>query len=201
MRAFANPSLRSFEYKTELDSLLLGPIPIGASKFTFHCDPPDVKRIPDKALLGIVGLRLSCDYLEQEFVSVGYYVENDYDDPLMKEIPPSKPDYGQIMRTILAEKPIVTVFSIQWDTDRTPLWGHPPPQPDADAEKNDEASYGTEEGEDQAATTHGTEDDKAAIAGGEDLATQDTSFSSGEDDGNTSDACDMDSDSAQGEEE
>lgn len=56
-----------------------------------------------------------CSYKEQEFVRVGYYVNNEYEDPEMRECPPEKLDLLKIVRNILSEKPRVTRVPIRWD--------------------------------------------------------------------------------------
>ena len=43
-----------------------------------------------------------------------YYVNNDYTDPELIENPPDKPDITRIQRSILADKPRVTRFPIDW---------------------------------------------------------------------------------------
>src|SRR4051812_2980718 len=46
-QAILTASPYSDEHDQELDSLLVGPIPVGVNKFIFEADPPDTKRIPD----------------------------------------------------------------------------------------------------------------------------------------------------------
>jgi len=41
----------------------------------------------------------------KEFLRVGYYVSNEYDDPEMQENPPDKPDFERLRRNILASNP------------------------------------------------------------------------------------------------
>ena len=102
------------EYDQELDSLLVGPIPVGVNKFIFEADPPDLKRIPDSDILGVTVILLTCSYDGREFVRVGYYVNNEYDNEEMRAEPPAKPVIERINRNILAEKPRVTRFAIKW---------------------------------------------------------------------------------------
>ena len=51
----------------------------------------------------------------QEFIRVGYYVSNEYDDPEMQETPPETPLFDKLTRNILASNPRVTKFKINWD--------------------------------------------------------------------------------------
>lgn len=109
-----NTDTRRSEYDQELDSLLVGPIPVGINKFIFEADPPDLKRIPEPEILGVTVILLSCSYDGREFVRVGYYVNNEYDSEELANEPPTKPIIERIRRNILAEKPRVTRFAIKW---------------------------------------------------------------------------------------
>ncbi|WEW55195.1 Histone chaperone asf1 [Emydomyces testavorans] len=143
-------SATSSEYDQELDSLLVGPIPVGVNKFIFEADPPDLKRIPTSEILGVTVILLTCSYDGREFVRVGYYVNNEYDNEEFNEDPPAKPIIERVRRNVLAEKPRVTRFHIKWDTD-SDLTEFPPEQPDADVLEDDGAAYGAEELEMEAA--------------------------------------------------
>ena len=107
-------SATSDQYDQELDSLLVGPIPVGVNKFVFEAKAPDTKRIPDAELLGVTVILLTCAYDEREFVRVGYYVNNEYDSDELTADPPAKPQIERIRRNVLAEKPRVTRFAIKW---------------------------------------------------------------------------------------
>lgn len=107
----------SSEYDQELDSLLVGPIPVGVNKFIFEADAPDLKRIPTSEILGVTVILLTCSYDGREFVRVGYYVNNEYDSEELMADPPAKPIIERIRRNILAEKPRVTRFAIKWYAD------------------------------------------------------------------------------------
>lgn len=102
------------EYDQELDSLLVGPIPVGVNKFIFEADPPDLKRIPPSEILGVTVILLTCSYDGREFVRVGYYVNNEYDSDELNQDPPPKPIIERVRRNVLAEKPRVTRFAIKW---------------------------------------------------------------------------------------
>lgn len=65
--------------------------------------------------MGVTVVLIVCSYNEQEFVRVGYYVNNEYEDPEMRETPPEKVDLSKISRNILSEKPRVTRVPIRWD--------------------------------------------------------------------------------------
>lgn len=104
----------SDQYDQELDSLLVGPIPVGVNKFIFEADAPDTSRIPDADILGVTVILLTCAYDGREFVRVGYYVNNEYDSEELNAEPPSKPVIERVRRNILSEKPRVTRFAIKW---------------------------------------------------------------------------------------
>ncbi|KAL4786187.1 ASF1 like histone chaperone-domain-containing protein [Aspergillus varians] len=144
-------SATSSEYDQELDSLLVGPIPVGVNKFIFEADAPDLRRIPTSEILGVTVILLTCSYDGREFVRVGYYVNNEYDSEELTAEPPAKPIIERIRRNILAEKPRVTRFAIKWDTEESAPAEYPPDQPEADGLDDDGAAYGQEEVELEAA--------------------------------------------------
>ncbi|KAL4924311.1 nucleosome assembly factor ASF1 [Aspergillus undulatus] len=138
-------SATSSEYDQELDSLLVGPIPVGVNKFIFEADAPDLKRIPTSEILGVTVILLTCSYDGREFVRVGYYVNNEYDSEELTADPPAKPIIERIRRNILAEKPRVTRFAIKWDSEESAPAEYPPDQPEADGLDDDGVAYGQEE--------------------------------------------------------
>ena len=58
---------------------------------------------------------LSCAYNGQEFIRVGYYVNNEYTDPALVENPPSALLLDRMQRSILADQPRITRFPIDFD--------------------------------------------------------------------------------------
>ncbi|KAJ5601656.1 hypothetical protein N7510_011190 [Penicillium lagena] len=144
-------SATSSEYDQELDSLLVGPVPVGVNKFIFQADSPDLKRIPTSEILGVTVILLTCSYDDREFVRVGYYVNNEYDSEELVADPPAKPIIERIRRNVLAEKPRVTRFAIKWDSEDSAPAEYPPDQPEADILDDDSNAYGAEEAELEAA--------------------------------------------------
>lgn len=110
----------SDQYDQELDSLLVGPIPVGVNKFVFEADAPNTSRIPDNDILGVTVVLLTCAYDGREFVRVGYYVNNEYDSEELNAEPPSKLLIDRVRRNILSEKPRVTRFAIKWYVHKIP---------------------------------------------------------------------------------
>ncbi|KAG5355594.1 Histone chaperone ASF1 [Yarrowia sp. C11] len=141
-------SSTSFEHDQELDSLLVGPVPVGVNKFVFTADPPTVDLIPASELVSVTVIILSCSYNDREFVRVGYYVNNEYDSEELRLNPPPKVQVDHVVRNILAEKPRVTRFNIVWDNEGEQGEEFPPEQPDADLE-DDEEEYGAGEEEEE----------------------------------------------------
>ncbi|TFK12598.1 Histone chaperone asf1b-B [Platysternon megacephalum] len=70
--------------------------------FVFEAEAPNPSLIPESDAL-------------REFIRVGYYVNNEYTDPELRENPPLKPDFSQLQRNILASNPCVTRLNINRD--------------------------------------------------------------------------------------
>ncbi|XP_073147102.1 probable histone chaperone ASF1A [Henckelia pumila] len=101
-------------YDQVLESVLVGPVNVGTFRFVFQADPPDPSKIREEDIIGVTVLLLTCSYQGQEFVRVGYYVNNDYADEQLREEPPQKVLFDKIQRNILADKPRVTKFPINF---------------------------------------------------------------------------------------
>jgi len=94
-----------------LDEILVGPIPVGINKFVLQADAPDTTQIPERDILGVTVVLVTCSYREKEFVRVGYYVNNEYTE--VKD-PHSALDIHKVRRIVLSDKPRVTRFPIKW---------------------------------------------------------------------------------------
>uniref|UniRef100_A0A6A7FUP0 Histone chaperone asf1-like n=2 Tax=Hirondellea gigas TaxID=1518452 RepID=A0A6A7FUP0_9CRUS len=108
-------SAESEEHDQTLDTVYVGPVPEGRHLFVFEADPPDASKIPNSELVGVTVVLVTCSYKGQEFVRVGYYVNNAYSDPELLENPPDVPQLDAVNRNILACQPRVTKFKIDWD--------------------------------------------------------------------------------------
>nr|CAG4645785.1 EOG090X0CKF [Lynceus sp. MCZ IZ 141354] len=97
-----------------LDTVIVGPVPIGKHKFLFQTDHPDVSKIPVADAVGVTAVILTCSYRGQEFVRVGYFVNNEYTDAELRDNPPAVPEFDKMTRNIL-EEPRVTRFKIDWN--------------------------------------------------------------------------------------
>ena len=85
-------------------------------RFVLEADAPQPSQLPEQDTVGVTAVLLTCSYKDtEEFLRVGYYVNIEYDTPEMNENPPARPDITRLTRHILAEKPRVTKFQIDWD--------------------------------------------------------------------------------------
>ncbi|VAH63188.1 unnamed protein product [Triticum turgidum subsp. durum] len=101
-------------YDQQLESVLVGPVNVGTYRFVLEADPPDPSKIREEDIIGVTVLLLTCSYMGQEFIRVGYYVNNDYDDEQLREEPPAKLLIDRVQRNILTDKPRVTKFPINF---------------------------------------------------------------------------------------
>ncbi|RKP31661.1 histone deposition protein Asf1 [Metschnikowia bicuspidata] len=143
-------SSRSLDHDQELDSILVGPVPMGINKFHFQADPPSPELIPASELVSVTVILLSCSYANREFVRVGYYVNNEYDTEELRESPPAKVQVEHVTRNILAEKPRVTRFNIVWDNEDGAADQYPPQQQiDEEEEEEDDEEEAEDEEEEE----------------------------------------------------
>ncbi len=85
-------------------------------RFVLEAEAPQPSQLPEQDTVGVTAVLLTCSYKDtEEFLRVGYYVNIEYDTPEMNENPPTRPDIARLTRHILAEKPRVTKFQIDWD--------------------------------------------------------------------------------------
>ncbi|KAL7274539.1 Histone chaperone asf1 [Rhizina undulata] len=204
-------SSSSTEYDQELDSLLVGPIPVGVNKFVFEADAPNLSKLPSSEILGVTVILLTCAYDGREFVRVGYYVNNEYDSEELQSEPPKQVQIDRIVRNVLAEKPRVTRFAIKWDSEESAPSEFPPDQPEADEAEDDGETYGAEEeelealeaeveveaegedvemggAEETAGPSTGKEEDEASDDGSEDLEAESSGEEEDEEEGDDDDA-------------
>jgi histone chaperone ASF1 len=125
-----------------LDEILVGPVPTGINKFILEADAPDYLKLPPDDVLGVTVVLVTCSYKEREFVRIGYYVNNEYNDgttgstitssdnnidendsneiPQPPPITPTSPNFKieHVQRLVLADQPRVTRFPIPWTTSK-----------------------------------------------------------------------------------
>lgn len=81
--------------------------------FAFPADAPHAGLIPDAGAVRVAAVLITGTYRGQEFIRVGYCVNNEY-----TENPSVKPDFSKHQRNILASNPRVTRFHINWEDNR-----------------------------------------------------------------------------------
>ncbi|ORM41595.1 Histone chaperone asf1 [Babesia sp. Xinjiang] len=111
-------STYSGEGEIVLDAVCLGPIYKGVLEFEFRVPAPDFTRLNPEGILGMQAVLVTGNYCEQEFIRIGYYTNNCYDDPALRESPPDTPMVEEMVRCII-DQPRVTRFPIKWDSDLT----------------------------------------------------------------------------------
>eukprot|EP01001_Neometanema_parovale_P010813 NODE_7047_length_797_cov_417.925816_g6808_i0.p1 GENE.NODE_7047_length_797_cov_417.925816_g6808_i0~~NODE_7047_length_797_cov_417.925816_g6808_i0.p1 ORF type:complete len:156 (-),score=29.07 NODE_7047_length_797_cov_417.925816_g6808_i0:271-738(-) len=107
-------SSESEKYDQVLEDVLVGPIARGPNEFLLSAPAPDHSKIPPEHLLGVTVILLICTFKDQEFIRVGYYVNNDYESEEDRENPPETIQIEKVMRNVLVEQPRVTTHSIEW---------------------------------------------------------------------------------------
>lgn len=103
-----------------LEEAMVGPVPVGINRFILQAPPPNHSIIQNQDLIGVTVILLSCSYLNQKFVQIGYFVNNEYAEPFEPENYPNPVDISKLYRSILADEPRVTRFPIDW-TGNNPM--------------------------------------------------------------------------------
>ena len=105
-------SAESAAHDQVLDTVVVGPVPVGKHKFIFQADNPDPEKIPVADAIGVTAVLLTCSYKDHEFVRVGYFVNNDYTDPELRDNPPAVPQYDKVT-SIAHMKRLILVMTLQ----------------------------------------------------------------------------------------
>ena len=61
-----------------------------------QADSPNPEKLPPDDVVGVTVVLLTCSFQSNEFVRVGYYVNNEYTDPELAENPPAKPIFEKV---------------------------------------------------------------------------------------------------------
>ena len=152
-------SPESEEYDQVLEDAFVGPIQVGTNKFTLQTPPPDASKIPPTDLLGATLVLLSALFHDHEFIRIGYYVNNEYVNPELRENPPPIPEHAEgvdlsgIRRILNVAKPRITLFPIDWDNPSADFLPQEEVLPDDDEEDDanvddDDDDDDDDEGED-----------------------------------------------------
>ena len=70
----------------------------------FQANAPDPAKIPPEDAVGVTVVLLTCSYKGNEFVRVGFYVNNEYSDPELAENMPAKPIFEKVLVTLLQQE-------------------------------------------------------------------------------------------------
>ena len=107
-----------------LEEVAVGPVPLGTSKFVLEAPAPRFGAIPVADRLGVTVASLACAYLGQTFVSVGYYVNNEYyatdaeprdgGVPIAPDAIAGSVSIDHIFRNVCSDQPRVTRYAIKW---------------------------------------------------------------------------------------
>ncbi|XP_016115146.1 histone chaperone asf1b-B-like, partial [Sinocyclocheilus grahami] len=101
-----NPSPFGNPFQFEITFECMEDLPEGERCHTFtrftrilqllcKADAPNTGLIPESDAVGVTVVLITCTYRGQEFIRIGYYVNNEYTDPELRENPPVKPNYTQ----------------------------------------------------------------------------------------------------------
>ncbi|KAL7411686.1 ASF1 like histone chaperone-domain-containing protein [Mrakia frigida] len=112
----------SEKFDQELDSCMVGPIPVGLNSFEFSASPPTLSLLPSPStpadLIGVTVIILSASYNDAEFVRVGYYVATNWDsEEYALDVEEGRKDgeMEHLVRNVKVDTPRVTRFSNKWD--------------------------------------------------------------------------------------
>ncbi|KAJ8605204.1 hypothetical protein CTAYLR_000428 [Chrysophaeum taylorii] len=143
-----------------LEEVMVGPVPVGTSKFALQAEPPDIEQIPAVDRLGVTVVSITCSYRDQPFVSVGYYVNNEFypqagpgDGGVPEDPEEGGLDLSKIYRNLMANEPRVTRYSIKW-TGPVPV-----PQPSAASPAAPRANDDDDEDDDEEEEDEDDEDE------------------------------------------
>jgi histone chaperone ASF1 len=135
-----------------LEEVMVGPVPVGINRFVLTSNAPNPAEIANQDLLGVTVILITCSYMDNKFIQIGYYVNNEYSEPYDTENPPNPVDITKLYRNILSDQPRVTRFNIDW------TGGTGPAVASEEVDQQQEVQEG--EGEDLAEMEEDDEDDE-----------------------------------------
>lgn len=100
-----------------LEEVMVGPVSIGINRFVLQANAPNPASISNCDLIGVTVILITCSFMDNKFVQIGYYVNNEYSEPFEPENFPNPVDISKLYRNILADQPRVTRFAIDWSGD------------------------------------------------------------------------------------
>merc|ERR1712228_960270 len=111
--------------------------------------PPNPENIPKGDLLDVTVVLLTCSYKEQEFIRIGYYVHNEYEEQMDSNDENIEIEPDKIQRNILEDKPRVTRFNIAWDGDKDKMKTDGGDDETKENENENDAQYEEDEEEEE----------------------------------------------------
>mmetsp|Transcript_6020 Transcript_6020/g.9969 ORF Transcript_6020/g.9969 Transcript_6020/m.9969 type:complete len:247 (-) Transcript_6020:2115-2855(-) len=97
-----------------LEEVMVGPVSIGINRFVLQADAPNPANILNSDLIGVTVALVTCSYMDNKFVQIGYYVSNEYIEEYDPENIPNPIDVNKLRRTVLSDQPRVTRYNIDW---------------------------------------------------------------------------------------
>lgn len=131
-------SAESEEHDQVLEEVMVGPVLVGVNRFILTSNAPNHLAIPQGDLLGVTVILLSCSYLDNKFLQIGYYVNNDYNEEYDPENPPNPIEIQKVFRNILAQEPRVTRYPVDWTGGNAAFPDAPVESADGQQEDNEE---------------------------------------------------------------
>lgn len=102
---------------------MVGPVSIGINRFVLQANAPNPASISNQDLIGVTVILITCSFMDNKFVQIGYYVNNEYSEPYEPENFPNPVDISKLYRNILADQPRVTRFAIDWSGEASATVG------------------------------------------------------------------------------
>ncbi|MES1922518.1 Histone chaperone asf1, partial [Bonamia ostreae] len=116
--SFVSPSNEK-EFEQKLGKFEIGSIRTGFNTFDLKVEGPDHSIVPEVDRFDISALIISCSYLDQEFVRVGYFVSFYVAEEMKEQIETmEKISVEDVRRKILENDVRVTRFSIDWNKSK-----------------------------------------------------------------------------------
>lgn len=97
-----------------LEEVMVGPVSVGINRFVLQANAPNPALIANQDLIGVTVILITCSFMDNKFVQIGYYVNNEYSEPFEPENFPNPVDINKLYRNILHDQPRVTRYAIDW---------------------------------------------------------------------------------------
>lgn len=146
-----------------LEEVMVGPVPVGINRFILTSNAPNPSMIANQDLIGVTVILITCSFMDNKFIQIGYYVNNEYSEPYEPENPPNPVDINKLYRNILSDQPRVTRFAIDWSGGAGPAPASEEVDPQAGEEGTDLAEMEEDDEEEDEEDEEDGEDDNAEV--------------------------------------